>query len=63
MTPKIGQRVRRTSPHPRIPLGLTGTIDVVHDNGSDFWVVTDDGGFNGWTSYDQWLPITTAEPQ
>lgn len=57
MKPQIGQRVRRTAPHKQISTGMLGTIDVVHDNGTDFWVVTDEGGFNGWTHYDQWSPI------
>ena len=57
MSPRIGQRVRRTAPHKLIPDGMLGTIDVVHEDGVDFWVVTDEGGFCGWTSFDQWVPI------
>lgn len=48
--------------HPRIPLGMTGTIDVVHANDRDFWVVTDDGGFCGWTSYEKWTPVEMDVP-
>ena len=54
--PRIGQRVRRTAPHSRIQNGMLGTIDVIHDNGCDFWVVTDEGGFCGWTTFEQWTP-------
>ena len=36
---------------------MEGTIDVVHDDGRSFWVCTDEGGFCGWTSFDQWVPI------
>jgi len=60
VTPKLGQRVRRTAPHWRIPTGQLGMIDVVHENGRDFWVATDEGGFNGWTSFDQWTPVAEA---
>lgn len=55
--PCLGRRVRRTAPHPTIAIGVTGTIDIVHANGRDFWVATDEGGFCGWTSYDQWMPL------
>lgn len=58
MTPTIGQRVRRAAPHRSIPAGMHGTIDVVHENGKDFWVVTDEGGFCGWTNFDQWTPVS-----
>lgn len=57
MRPRVGQRVRRTAAHPEIPLGTLGTLDVVHQNGRDFWVVTDSGGFNGWTTFDAWTPV------
>jgi hypothetical protein len=57
MKPRVGQRVRRTVPHDKFPSGMLGTIDVVHDNDRDFWVATDEGGFNGWTSYAQWAPV------
>lgn len=57
--PAVGQRVRRTAPHKRIPEGMLGTIDIVHDNGCDFWVATDEGGFCGWTTFDQWMPAST----
>jgi hypothetical protein len=56
VAPRIGLRVRRKIPHPAIPVGTLGTIDVVHENGQDFWVVDDTGGFNGWTSFDAWQP-------
>ena len=59
MKPCIGQRVRRTVPHVRIPIGMLGTIDVVHDNDRDFWVATDEGGFCGWTNFEQWMPVDT----
>ena len=60
--PSVGQRVRRTAAHPVIPLGMLGTIDVVHSNGRDFWVCTDGtpecgAGFNGWTTFDEWTPL------
>ena len=54
----VGQRVRRATSHRLIPIGMLGTIDVVHDNGHDFWVATDEGGFCGWTNFDQWAPVT-----
>jgi len=60
MTPTISQRVRRSAPHAKIAVGMLGTIDVVHDNGRDFWVATDEGGFCGWTSFDQWQPVAEA---
>ena len=59
--PQLGQRVRRTAQHKRIPIGMLGTIDVVHKDGHDFWVCTDEGGFCGWTNFDAWMPITNAE--
>lgn len=55
--PRIGQRVRRTVPHWAFPVGQLGTIDVVNANGRDFWVATDEGGFCGWTSFDQWTVV------
>ena len=58
MKPQIGQRVRRTASHKRFPIGMLGTIDVVSKDGASFWVCTDEGGFNGWTSFDQWAPVT-----
>jgi hypothetical protein len=59
MKPIVGLHVRRTTAHPAFPIGMLGTIDVVHENGEDFWVVTDAGGFNGWTSFASWQPIET----
>ncbi len=58
MKAHIGQRVRSLAPHLKIPAGTLGTIDVVHENDHDFWVVTDEYGFCGWTSFDQWAPVT-----
>ena len=57
MIPAVGQRVRRIHPHWGFPVGQLGTIDVVHENGRVFWVATDEGGCNGWTSYEQWTPL------
>lgn len=59
--PRLGQRVRRTAAHKRIPIGILGTIDVVHDDGTNFWVCTDEGGFCGWTNFDQWAPVAKKE--
>ena len=56
----VGQRVHRTVPHRAIPIGALGTIDAVHANGQDFWVATDEGGFNGWTSFASWQPLETS---
>jgi hypothetical protein len=61
MNPIPGQRVRRTAQHPRIPVGMLGTIDIVHENGSDFWVLTEEGGFNGWVDFGSWESATTEE--
>ena len=61
VTPQLGQRVKRTAPHRAIPLGMLGTIDVVNENGADFWVLTDEGGFNGWTDFGSWEAVTTGE--
>lgn len=60
MKPCVGQRVRRTAPHAKIAVGMLGTIDVVHEDGRSFWVCTDEGGFNGWTSFDQWAHAAEA---
>lgn len=62
MKPYLGQRVRRTASHKEIPIGMIGTIDVVHEDGEDFWVVTDGmpscgAGFCGWTSFEAWEPL------
>ena len=57
MSPRVGQRVRRTAPHKQISIGMLGTIDVVHDNGREFWVATDEGGFCGRTTFDTWTPV------
>ena len=62
MKPYVGQRVKRLAEHWGFSAGQLGTIDVVHENGSDFWVATDAGGFNGWTSYAQWQPVAEEEP-
>ena len=58
MKPRVGLRVRRTAAHKRIAIGMLGTIDVVHKDGDDFWVATDEGGFSGWTNFAQWDPVT-----
>lgn len=58
--PRIGSRVRRSAEHPQIPVGMLGTIDVVHEDGLHFWVATDDGGVCGWTSFDEWTPEKEA---
>lgn len=58
--PRIGQRVRFTRhDHPKVPPGRGGMIDQL---GSDnqFFVLTDCGGFFGWTSFDSWE--ATGEP-
>lgn len=58
--PRIGARVRFTrSDHPDVPPGHGGMIDQI---GSDnqFFVLTDCGGFFGWTSFDSWE--ATGEP-
>lgn len=61
MKPRIGMRVRFVKmDHPDVRPGTLGTIDVVHENGSDFWVATECGGFYGWTSFRSWHP--TKEP-
>ena len=63
----IGQRVHRTAAHKEIPIGMLGTIDVVHEDGQNFWVVTDSmpdcgaAGFCGWTNFDQWAPVAKKE--
>lgn len=58
--PRIGQRVRFTRrDHPHVPLGRGGMIDqLAPDN--QFFVLTDCGGFFGWTSFDSWE--ATGEP-
>lgn len=56
MKPRVGLRVRRTAAHKRIAIGMLGTIDVVHKDGDDFWVATDEGGFCGWSTFEQWTP-------
>ena len=53
--PKIGMLVEFTrNDHPHVPLGMTGVIDVVNDEENAFWVLVDNGGFMGWTSFDAW---------
>jgi hypothetical protein len=47
-------RVRRIAPHPQIAIGTMATIDIVYGDGIHFQVITDDGGFNGWSSFEQW---------
>jgi hypothetical protein len=61
--PSLGLRVRfLRADHDRVPLGMTGTIDVVHEDGEDFWVATDCGGFFGWTSFRSWEPLAETAP-
>lgn len=60
MKPRVGQRVSRTASHRQIPIGMRGVIDVVHEDGQNFWVATDEGGFCGWTSYESWAPVAEA---
>jgi hypothetical protein len=57
---RIGQRVRfLRHDHPNVPLGRGGMIDQLGlDN--QFVVLTDCGGFFGWTSFDSWE--ATNEP-
>lgn len=58
--PRIGQRVRFTrADHPHVPLGHGGMIDQL-GNDDQFFVLTDGGGFFGWTTFDGWEP--TDEP-
>lgn len=63
MIPRIGQRVRRTAPHKQIPIRRLGTIDVVNNDGANFWVCTDEGGFCGWTNLDQWMVTEESDPK
>ena len=49
--------MRRTASHKLISIGMLGTIDVVHTDGTNFWVVTDEGGFCGWTTFDEWTCV------
>lgn len=53
-TPHIGQRVRFTrTNHTIIPFGRGGMIDQVALDGQ-FIVLTDCGGWFGWTTFDSW---------
>lgn len=55
VVPKIGMLVEFTkSDHVNVPLGMTGVIDVVNAEENAFWVLVDNGGFFGWTSFDSW---------
>lgn len=60
MKPHLGLRVRftGTGTHREVPRGLGGFIEFIRDD--QFWVLTDSGGFFGWTSFDSWQP--TGEP-
>ena len=52
--PRIGQRVRFTrSDHPKVLPGSGGMIDQLGTD-NQFFVLTDDGGFFGWTSFNSW---------
>jgi hypothetical protein len=57
-TPRLGQRVRFTGTHQDVPRGLGGFIELIRTD--QFFVLTDSGGFFGWTSFDSWEP--TGEP-
>jgi hypothetical protein len=56
VVPKIGMLVEFTrSDNPNVPLGMTGVIDVIsNDDATNFWVLVDNGGFFGWTSFASW---------
>ena len=64
MKPRVGLRLRRTVQRKQFSIGMLSTIDVVHKDRRDFWVATDEGGFCGWTNFEQWAPIpeTTTTP-
>lgn len=57
-TPRLGQRVRFTAQHDRVPVGATGMIDQVI--GQEFVVLLDEGAWFFWTSFAKWEP--TGEP-
>lgn len=60
MTPRIGQRVRfARHDHACVPPGRGGMIDQLGSN-NQFFVLTDCGGWFGWTSFESWEP--TGEP-
>lgn len=56
--PRLGQRVRFTAEHDRLPTGATGMIDQV--SGDRFVVLLDSGAWFFWTTFDKWEP--TGEP-
>lgn len=56
--PRLGQRVRFTGTHRFVDTGRTGFIECISDD--QFFVMTDCGGWFGWTSFDSWAP--TGEP-
>lgn len=60
--PHIGQRVRCTlSGHPDVPPDRRGMVDQIHPLDCTLFVVlTDCGGWFGWTSFDSWE--LTGEP-
>lgn len=56
---EVGMRVELHGPTDRLPSGSLGTIDLVSlSDPSLFWVLTDDGGFWGWTSWHMWRAAT-----
>jgi len=58
--PRIGQRVRFTrDDHPFVSPGRSGMIDRLGPD-NQFVVLTDCGGFFGWTTFASWEP--TGEP-
>lgn len=56
--PRIGQRVRFTAQHDRVPVGTAGMIDQVE--GDQFVVLIDEGAWFLWTTFAKWEP--TGEP-
>ena len=55
MKPRLGQRVRFTAQHDRIPIGSSGVIDQV--SGDQFVVLLDEGAWFFWTTFAKWEPI------
>lgn len=56
--PRLGQRVRFTTQHDRVPIGSSGMIDQV--SGDQFVVLLDEGAWFFWTTFAKWEP--TGEP-
>lgn len=60
--PRIGQRVRFTrSDHRMVRPGTGGMIDQIARDGSQFFVLVDDGGFYGWTTFAAWTPTGESD--